>query len=57
MNTGSWRGKLNKRNTGEDPDADGIKILKWVSMKWDERTPNGMIWLRTEKSHWLLPTW
>ena len=57
MNTGSGWGNLNKENTWEDPDAYGIKILKWVTMKWDERTQTGMIGLRAEKSGRLLPIW
>ena len=38
----------------EDPDIDGMIILKWIFEKWGGGTWNVSIWLRTGTSVGLL---
>jgi len=38
----------------EDLGLDGRTTLKWIFRNWDERVWNGLIWLGTGTSGWLL---
>jgi len=44
--TGYWWGNLGERSHLEDPDLDGMIILRWVFRKWYVGTWTGSIWLR-----------
>ena len=46
MYTGLWWGDLRKRDQSEDPNIDGIIILRWVFKKRNVRTWTGSRWLR-----------
>jgi hypothetical protein len=30
----------------DDPDVDGMIILKWILKKWDREAWNALVWLR-----------
>jgi hypothetical protein len=42
---GFWWGNLRERDGLEDPDVDGMIVLRWIFRKWDVGVWNRSSWL------------